>query len=86
MIIEHASKKLEAEPDDVNLLGKRARAYSKIGFVDENSRDIVSAPMSWNRKTQRLLSHKSVNLHQSGDKGRVKEILCSAFWMTIPKS
>ncbi|WP_170572652.1 tetratricopeptide repeat-containing sulfotransferase family protein [Ruegeria atlantica] len=74
MIIEHASKRLESDPDDVNLLSKRARAYSKIGFVDDHSRDIGRAYELAPDNLQ-IAFRKSVNLHQSGDKQGSKEIL-----------
>ncbi|WP_170400179.1 tetratricopeptide repeat-containing sulfotransferase family protein [Ruegeria arenilitoris] len=74
MIIEHASKRLENGPDDVDLLVKRARAYSKIGFVNENSRDIDRA-YKLEPENTKIAFHKSVNLHQSGEKDRSKEIL-----------
>ncbi|WP_170376021.1 tetratricopeptide repeat-containing sulfotransferase family protein [Ruegeria atlantica] len=74
LVIEHASKKLQAEPDDVNLLGKRARAYSKIGFVEDHSRD-VSRAFELEPENIKIAFAKAVNLHQSGDKNGSKEIL-----------
>ena len=74
MVIEHASKRLADEPDDVNLLVKRARAYSKVGFVEHNARDIDRA-YDLEPENIKIAFHKSVNLHQSGDKDGAKEIL-----------
>lgn len=74
MIIEHASKKLASEPDDVHLLAKRARAYAKIGFVDDNSRDISRA-YELDPNNTVVAFDKSVNLHQSGDKNGARDIL-----------
>lgn len=74
MIIEHASKKLKIDPNNVELLEKRARAYAKVGFDDENSRDIARAYELAPENTK-IAFHKSVNLHQSGDKNESKAIL-----------
>ncbi|NOD92068.1 sulfotransferase family protein [Ruegeria sp. HKCCD4884] len=73
-IIEHATNKLANDPDNADLLTKRARAYSKIGFVDENSRDIARA-YELDPNNIKISFQKSVNLHQSGDKEASTEIL-----------
>lgn len=76
MMIEHASKKLENEPNDVKLLAKRARAYAKIGFVEENTRDIARA-FELAPDDIKIAFQKSLNLHQSGDKNGSKDLLQS---------
>ncbi|WP_170577602.1 tetratricopeptide repeat-containing sulfotransferase family protein [Ruegeria arenilitoris] len=74
LIIEYASKKLKSEPDNANLLSKRARAFSQIGFVEDNTRDISRA-FELEPDNVNIAFQKSVNLHQSGDKQAAKEIL-----------
>ncbi|CUK06089.1 putative PEP-CTERM system TPR-repeat lipoprotein [Ruegeria denitrificans] len=76
MIVEHASRKLESEPDDVNLLSKRARAYSKIGFVDDHTRDVTRA-YELDPENLKIAFQKAVTLHQSGDKDGSKGLLQS---------
>ncbi|WP_170764127.1 tetratricopeptide repeat-containing sulfotransferase family protein [Ruegeria lacuscaerulensis] len=66
-MIEHATQKLESDPENVSLLTKRARAFGKIGFVDDNSRDISRA-YKLAPDDEKIAFLKSVNLHQSGDK------------------
>ncbi len=67
MIIEHATKKLESEPDNVKLLSTRARAYGRIGFFDDNSRDISRA-YELEPNNVKVAFQKAINMHQSGDK------------------
>ncbi|WP_050603312.1 sulfotransferase [Ruegeria sp. 6PALISEP08] len=73
-IIEHATNKLATDPDNADLLTKRARAYSKIGFDEENSRDIARA-YELDPDDIKIAFQKSVSLHQNGDKKGSTEIL-----------
>ncbi len=73
-IVEHATSKLETDPDNVDLLFKRARALAKIGFVEDNSRDIDRA-YELEPDDNKIAFQKAINLHQSGDKKGSAEIL-----------
>ncbi|WP_420586602.1 tetratricopeptide repeat-containing sulfotransferase family protein [Ruegeria sp.] len=73
-IIEHATSKLATDPDNVDLLSKRARAYAKIGFDADNTRDIARA-YELKPDDIKIAFQKSVSLHQSGDKKGSTEIL-----------
>ncbi len=74
VIVEHASKRLETDPDNVGLLTRRARAYSIIGFVEENSNDVARA-YELAPDDKKIAFMKSLNLHQQGDKTGSTEIL-----------
>ncbi|WP_170752325.1 tetratricopeptide repeat-containing sulfotransferase family protein [Ruegeria lacuscaerulensis] len=73
-IIDNATKKLESDPDNASLLSSRARAYGRIGFVEENTRDIARA-FELAPDNESIAFQKAINLHQSGDKETAGEIL-----------
>ena len=73
-IIEYTSFKLEKDPDNAELLSSRARAYGRIGFVAENTRDISRA-YDLNPGDASIAFRKAVNLHQGGDKDGCAAIL-----------
>ncbi len=66
-IIDYATQKLANDPDNADLLIKRARAFARIGFVDENTRD-VSRAFELDAENPAVAFAKAVTLHQSGDK------------------
>lgn len=73
-IVEYVSFQLEKDPDNAELLSSRARAYGRIGFVAENTRDIARA---YELEPERpgIAFQKAVDLHQSGDKAGSTKIL-----------
>lgn len=73
-IIEYATHKLESDPDNPELLSKRARAYARIGFLEENTRDVARA-YELAPEVPNIALRKAVDLHQSGEKQRAKKIL-----------
>ncbi|MGI9367594.1 MAG: tetratricopeptide repeat-containing sulfotransferase family protein [Ruegeria sp.] len=73
-IIEYATKKLEKDPDNAELLTSRARAFGKIGFTADSSKDINRAYELSPEKIS-VAVPKAHNLHQSGDKAGCAEIL-----------
>ncbi len=75
-IIGYATQKLKNDPDNVDLLSRRARAYARIGFVEDSSRDIDRAYELSPEKIQ-VAVRKAHNLHQNGDKSGCTEILWS---------
>ncbi|MFY2824618.1 tetratricopeptide repeat protein [Ruegeria sp. MALMAid1280] len=78
VIVEHASKRLETDPDNVSLLTRRARAHSIIGFVEGNSKDVARA-YELARGDKKIAFMKSLNLHQQGDKKAPTEIFQRIF-------
>ena len=98
-IIDYNTAKLEKDPDNADLLQARARAYGKIGFVHEDSRDIERA-YELEPDKPAIALRKSILLHQSGDKQAAPRfsgifllkirhmlLLCSSchLWQTNPK-
>ena len=73
-IVEHATKKLQSDPDNAGLLSTRAKAYGRIGFVDDNARDIDRA-YALEPENEKIAFQKAISLHQSGDKAGSKAIL-----------
>ncbi|WP_424831060.1 tetratricopeptide repeat-containing sulfotransferase family protein [Ruegeria sp.] len=73
-IIEYTTKKLENDPDNAKLLSARGRAYGRIGFVENSTRDIVKAHNLAADDTD-IAFRYAVNLHQAGDKAGSAEIL-----------
>ncbi|MEM6656878.1 MAG: sulfotransferase [Pseudomonadota bacterium] len=66
-IVEYLTHKLESDPDNPELLSRRARAYGRIGFVAENTRDISRA-YELAPDVKGIAFKKAVNMHQGGDK------------------
>ncbi len=75
-IVEYTSKKLEKDPDNTELLIYRARAFGKIGFAEDSSKDITRA-YELNPREISIAVRKAHNLHQSGDKAGCAKILWS---------
>ncbi len=75
-IVEYATKKLAKDPDNPDLLTSRARAFGKIGFVEDSSKDIDRAYQLAPEKIG-IAVRKAHNLHQNGDKVGCSEILWS---------
>ncbi|WP_170788948.1 tetratricopeptide repeat-containing sulfotransferase family protein [Ruegeria lacuscaerulensis] len=73
-IIDHTTKKLAADPDNVDLLSTRARAYGRVGFDEDSSNDINHA-YRIAPESHKVALLKAVNLHQGGDKAGTKAIL-----------
>ncbi|WP_170329406.1 tetratricopeptide repeat-containing sulfotransferase family protein [Ruegeria arenilitoris] len=73
-IIEYASKKLLNDPDNVEILAKRAKAYEHIGFLDDYSRDITRA-YELSPNNEKVAFQRAVNLHRHGDKSGSTAIL-----------
>ncbi|MDA7964949.1 tetratricopeptide repeat-containing sulfotransferase family protein [Ruegeria sp.] len=67
LIIDHASQRLQSDPDNAKLLSTRARAYGKIGFVEHSSRDITRA-YEIAPEDISIAFQRAVDLHQAGDK------------------
>lgn len=74
LIIDHVTKKLQSDPENVSLLSTRARAYGRIGYIEHNSRDITKA-YELAPDNEKIAFQKAVNLHQSGDKKGCANIL-----------
>lgn len=66
-IIDYASQKLMHDPDNADLLINRARAFAKIGFEDENARDVARA-FELAPENPAVAFAKALVLHQGGDK------------------
>ncbi|WP_253283450.1 tetratricopeptide repeat-containing sulfotransferase family protein [Ruegeria atlantica] len=66
-IVEFTTHKLASDPDNPELLAKRARAYDQMGFVEESTLDIQRAYELAPENTV-VAFQKAVNLHQAGDK------------------
>jgi len=66
-IVEHATQRLASDPDNPKLLAMRARAYGRIGFVDDSSRDIARA-YELAPDDLAIAFRRAVDLHQAGDK------------------
>ncbi len=75
-IIDYATKKLEREPENAKLLATRARAFEKIGFVADSTKDISRA-YELAPEVVGIAVGRAHNLHQSGDKAGSAEILWS---------
>ncbi len=73
-IIQYTTHKLETDPDNPKFLSKRANAYGRIGFVDDNTRD-VSRAYELAPNNLGIAFQKAINLHQSGDKEGMLSIL-----------
>ncbi|SLN16422.1 tetratricopeptide repeat-containing sulfotransferase family protein [Ruegeria meonggei] len=73
-IVEHTTKKLQGDPDNADLLSTRAKAYGRIGFVDDNARDIDRA-YALEPENEKIAYQKAISLHQSGDKAGSKAII-----------
>lgn len=76
VIVAYATKKLANDPDNVELLSKRSRAYGKIGFDEDSTRDINRA-YELNPEIIPVAIQKAHNLHQNGDKTGCADILWS---------
>jgi tetratricopeptide (TPR) repeat protein len=74
MIIENATKKLESDPDNAELLASRSRAYARIGYVDDSNRDIARA-YELSPEKEGIAFHWAIDLHQNGDKQGAREII-----------
>ncbi|MEO1107585.1 MAG: sulfotransferase [Pseudomonadota bacterium] len=66
-IIDYASQKLMHDPNNADLLINRARAFAKIGFEDENARDVARA-FELAPENPAVAFAKALVLHQGGDK------------------
>ncbi|WP_298854483.1 tetratricopeptide repeat-containing sulfotransferase family protein [uncultured Ruegeria sp.] len=73
-IVEFTTHKLTSDPDNPELLAKRARAYHHMGFVEESTLDIQRAYDLAPENTV-VAFQKAVNLHQAGDKEGSLKIL-----------
>ncbi|WP_171236495.1 tetratricopeptide repeat-containing sulfotransferase family protein [Ruegeria sp. HKCCA6837] len=73
-IVEFTTHSLASDPDNPELLAKRARAYLQMGFVEESTRDIERA---YDLAPENIMVafQKSLNLHHSGDKEMAFSIL-----------
>ena len=74
LIIDHASQRLESDPDNAKLLSARARAYGKVGFVEHSTKDISRAYEIASDDID-IAFQRAVDLHQAGDKDRCTAIL-----------
>ncbi len=73
-IIEHATMRLESDPDNAALLSSRARAYGQIAYVDKSAADIRRA-YELEPEDEKIAFRMAVHLHQSGKKADCTEIL-----------
>ncbi|NOD35977.1 MULTISPECIES: tetratricopeptide repeat-containing sulfotransferase family protein [unclassified Ruegeria] len=73
-IVEFTTHSLASDPNNPELLAKRARAYLQMGFVEESTRDIERA---YDLAPENIMVafQKSLNLHHSGDKEMAFSIL-----------
>lgn len=78
-IIQFTTHKLASDPDNAELLSKRARAYQSIGFVEESTRDIQRA-YELAAKNTTIALQMAINLHQAGDRAQAIKVL-----QNIPK-
>ncbi|WP_171228388.1 tetratricopeptide repeat-containing sulfotransferase family protein [Ruegeria sp. HKCCA4008] len=73
-IIQFTTHKLASDPDNAELLSKRARAYQSIGFVEESTRDIQRA-YELAAKNTTIALQMAINLHQAGDRAQAIKVL-----------
>ncbi len=74
LIIDYTTRKLASDPDNAGLLCARARAYGRIAFVENGTRDITRA-YALEPENNNIAFQMAVNLHQSGDKAGSKDIM-----------
>lgn len=74
LIIDYSTKKLEADPDNASVLANRARAYEKIGFLEDSTRDIDRA-FELSPRDNSIALQKAMNLRQKGEEGGCIKVL-----------
>lgn len=73
-VIKFATKRLDAEPENIQQLIWRSRAYGHVGFVDASARDIERA-YEIAPEDEGVAYNMAVNLHQRGRKQDCLDIL-----------
>ncbi len=77
-IVEHATQRLEKDPDNADLLSARARAYGHIGFVDQSSNDISRA-YELEPRNEEIALGKADDLYRNGETEAATAVVQTVF-------